>query len=233
MNDTTLNNKANGCIRAEDSVAYLYGEMAMHESDSFETHLASCDVCVDEMAAVSVSHLSVYEWNRDVFAALETPPIAIPYTVEPAILNGVGDRYSLLDRVRAFLFSPAFAGGFAMLLIALAVIAIVRFDGTNSDQQFANLEPPQIESMPSGPLAIPSVSVNTATAPEMVATESSTRPTVRRAGAATASRTVEARSTRTRPTASRTSEVSISLPDRRETDDDSLRLSQMLDELGG
>ncbi len=47
-NDAT---RARGCDRAEDLVAYLYGEATPEEGASFTRHLHACAVCRDELAA--------------------------------------------------------------------------------------------------------------------------------------------------------------------------------------
>ena len=47
-NDAT---RARGCDRAEDLVAYLYGEATREEGASFTRHLHACAVCRDELAA--------------------------------------------------------------------------------------------------------------------------------------------------------------------------------------
>ncbi len=108
------NIKSGSCSFSAELVAYLYNEMTAAERDGFETHLADCYSCTDELADLSFARLDVYEWHRDEFAEMPTPRIVIPYH-ETA-------QASWLDAVRAFFASPAqwaAAGG------AFAVAAIV------------------------------------------------------------------------------------------------------------
>ena len=65
------------CAANTEVTAYLYGEMPASEADNFEKHLANCDICADEFAAISFARYSVYEWNKVEFAPLETPVINI------------------------------------------------------------------------------------------------------------------------------------------------------------
>ena len=67
------NEHENKCGFTSDAVSYLYGEMPAHERSVFEDHLAGCDACTDEFAAISYSRVSVMEWQRGEFADLPTP----------------------------------------------------------------------------------------------------------------------------------------------------------------
>ena len=51
MNETT---KANNCERAGDLVAYFYGEANSIEREHFNSHLAGCGDCRDELVALPV-----------------------------------------------------------------------------------------------------------------------------------------------------------------------------------
>jgi len=80
------------CLTEAQLVTLLHDEMPESERFGFEEHLLDCSKCVDEFAVLSEAHLSVSEWNRDVFAFMETPAIEIPHAQAaetPAWLDGV------------------------------------------------------------------------------------------------------------------------------------------------
>jgi hypothetical protein len=121
-------NLSPSCSSSEELVAYLYGELAAAEQSAFEDHLATCDVCTAEFAELSLARLGVYEWRRDEFAELATPPIVIPY--------GEAVTVSWLDAVRAFLASPAqwaTAGGAFAVLAILAGVWFMAPKSTDTD----------------------------------------------------------------------------------------------------
>ncbi|HMQ04581.1 MAG TPA: zf-HC2 domain-containing protein [Pyrinomonadaceae bacterium] len=101
-----------GCAEPETIVSYLYGELATGAVERFEDHLTICDECTAELAGISFSRLDVYEWKRDEFEQLQTPPIVVP-------IDGKAHVTSWIDVLRA-IFSPiqfATAGGMAILAI--------------------------------------------------------------------------------------------------------------------
>ncbi|MBC7901366.1 MAG: hypothetical protein H7070_15085 [Saprospiraceae bacterium] len=102
------------CLHSGELVSYLYDEMPAAGQTVFEGHLADCSVCTDEFAELSLARLGVYEWQRDEFAAMPTPFIAIPYEDAPV-------RVSWMESWLGPIFSApkwATAGG------ALAAVAI-------------------------------------------------------------------------------------------------------------
>ena len=60
-----------GCDRAEDLIAFLYGEAAPASAQTFRRHLNDCAVCRDELAAFGGVREAVGEWRAD---ALSVPP---------------------------------------------------------------------------------------------------------------------------------------------------------------
>jgi anti-sigma factor RsiW len=73
-NVPSLKNGANprGCGRAEELVAYLYGEAAPVEAKAFRSHLDGCAVCREELAAFGAVREVVGEWRAE---ALSTVPL--------------------------------------------------------------------------------------------------------------------------------------------------------------
>ncbi len=109
-------NNSPSCSSPEGLVSYIYGEMPRLEQATFEDHLGTCETCAAELAELSLSRLSVYEWHRDEFAPLATPRITVPY--HEAV------RVTWFDAVRAFFTGPVRSGmavaAAALLLISLA-----------------------------------------------------------------------------------------------------------------
>ncbi|MEJ7623057.1 MAG: zf-HC2 domain-containing protein [Pyrinomonadaceae bacterium] len=108
-----LNNGNNGgCDFADLVVSYIYDEATAGERHVFESHLTSCTSCTDEFASISEARFSVFEWRREEFDSLPTPLIAIPCTAEAS---------SLLDTVRGWLTFPVLSAAAAMVLLSLGI----------------------------------------------------------------------------------------------------------------
>lgn len=81
----------NECPFSDEIVSYMYGEMPDGAQLKFEHHLAACQVCTDDFAAVSLARFETYDWKRVEFDPLETPQIVIPYREKTVSL---GERVS-------------------------------------------------------------------------------------------------------------------------------------------
>lgn len=107
-----------GCSFSEEVVSYLYNEIGASKRTEFESHLMSCDTCTAELADVSFARLDVYEWHRDEFAEMPTPRIIIPY--------GEAAKASWVDAIRSFFGSPArlatAGAAFAVVTLALGIV---------------------------------------------------------------------------------------------------------------
>lgn len=73
------NGKNTTCGFSDEIVSYIYDEATPAGRKSFEAHLAGCALCADEFAGISEARLSMFEWQREAFSTLETPEIVIPY----------------------------------------------------------------------------------------------------------------------------------------------------------
>ena len=140
------NKPDNSCSCGGDMLAYLYDELPSNGRERFETHLESCNACIDELAELSEARYSVYEWKNIEFAPLETPRFVIPVEKAPA-------RASWLDSIRAaFAWKGAsvLAGGFAVLVIGVFGFAV--FYNSPEAPNVANVEPlqPSVPSSPAG-----------------------------------------------------------------------------------
>ncbi len=69
LNDSAMH--ARGCDRAEELVAYLYGEAVPAEAQAFRRHADGCAVCREELAAFGAVREAVGVWRAE---ALSVPP---------------------------------------------------------------------------------------------------------------------------------------------------------------
>ena len=74
--DTSLS-----CARADDLVAYLYGEATQAEAKDFEAHAQHCDSCRMELAAFGQVRGSIREWRQLIFSspALADPSVTLSH----------------------------------------------------------------------------------------------------------------------------------------------------------
>lgn len=131
----------NICGFAEEVLAYVYNELPAVARDRFDSHLADCPYCIDELAELSYSFYSVHEWRQLDFDPLPTPVFSVPMTEKSP---------SLAARIKAVLFPTparlAFAGAFGALVITgvIGLNSIAR-----NDQEFA-ADVAQEVTVPSG-----------------------------------------------------------------------------------
>ncbi|HVF86908.1 MAG TPA: zf-HC2 domain-containing protein [Pyrinomonadaceae bacterium] len=69
------------CGRAEEVVAYLYGETTDKEAARFTQHLAACAACRDEVAAFGVVREGIGEWRAE--AVRLTPSLGMSDAISP------------------------------------------------------------------------------------------------------------------------------------------------------
>ena len=130
---TGLNNGANprGCERAEEMVAYLYGEATPDEAKSFRRHLTGCAVCRDELAAFGGVREAVGEWRAEALSAV--PSLNINEALTPVVgarRVPVRKRSAAAALREFFSLSPlwlqAGAGAAALVVCALAALTLAR-----------------------------------------------------------------------------------------------------------
>jgi hypothetical protein len=149
-----------GCEFAADIIAYMYREMAVKEQLVFEKHLAVCQVCIDEFAAVSEARYSVYEWQRAEFAPLETPVIQIPVSLSAGV-----EKVSFFSKIRAaFAFYPAVAAASIIAVIGIGLLANQLLNDRNEVAELANVET-RANSV-QAPSPVPAASAHNAAVPE-------------------------------------------------------------------
>ena len=128
------------CSHGEEMLAYLYGELSSEGRERFEAHMQGCFECIDEFAELAVSRYSVFEWKSVEFAPMTTPKFVIPTGRKPA-------KASWFDGLRAgFAWNGwALAGGVAVIMF-LAVIGIslwnVQLEATIAGNDLERLDQP-------------------------------------------------------------------------------------------
>ena len=130
------------CPRTNEIVSYMYGEIGGTSELEFETHLADCMACTDEFAAVSVARFSVFEWQKEEFAHLPTPEIVIPY----ASTADVAATVPVITAVRAWLGSLSFPVAVAAGVVLCIGLGIIVFNmvGRREQQVAGNIAAPAI-----------------------------------------------------------------------------------------
>lgn len=106
-------------MTGELAVAYLYADLPPDERERFEDHLLACERCRDEFAELSASRYEVFEWHKLEFVPMETPRIVIPYEPEKA-----GWFAGLRE---SFAFSQRLLAGSAAGMLAAVVLLMVAF----------------------------------------------------------------------------------------------------------
>jgi len=145
MNEQKRTNARVGCDRAEDLVAYLYGESGRHASQDFEAHLGACASCREELAAFGGVRASVALWRDSLLDASEAPSLAGDFAEAPgpssmqreggaarrafgAPARGPRERSALAALREFFSLSPLWLKGataaFAVAFCALAVVSL-------------------------------------------------------------------------------------------------------------
>jgi hypothetical protein len=124
----------NSCGRAEDLVAYLYGESNADEARDFEGHLRRCDACREELATFGGVREAIGDWRQQALGpsahtAVEPAP-SPPFNA--AETYGAGRAPSALAALREFFalstaWVRAATVAVALAFCALAVIAIAHF----------------------------------------------------------------------------------------------------------
>ncbi len=238
------------CSFAEEVVEYIYDEMNGESKAEFEIHLAKCASCADELAGFGIVRSQVSDWKLKEFSSLATPPVELP--IVRAVENKPVKRgwfESLRDLAR---LSPVFGASAAFAVLALCVgigyFAVGSNNRVGNDLTASktpvvnptpavktsptpNIEPPktQVESADAKPKVAPSKPIvevvkATSSTPKKViiqATQTETKPVV-----VTKNKPNRGTKPATMP---RQSEVNLA-PDNND-DDDSLRLSDLFDEV--
>jgi anti-sigma factor RsiW len=217
-------------------VAYIYDEATSAERRRFEGHLLDCSACTDEFASLSNARLSVFEWQKEDFAELETPRFDIPYDRAKAG-SDIGWLATLQGVFAGFRIPIAAAAG-VLVVLGLGLAAFMLIDRPEK-QIAANIEVERAPIVEHKPTAVPEVIVP---APQPVSgNKDSEIRAERQVVPAKAAETTRARPAR--PAVNQTAErrgvpnrlrKAPALSDFEEADDRSLRLTDLFEgEIGG
>lgn len=119
---SNINNHKQNCEFAEDSIAFLYGELNEAQSAKFNGHLKNCSNCADEVKAFSSIHSSIQNWKAAEFDILATPIIEISTDSPQKSVKETIVSNSWLTNLREFFsFQRGLVqvGAFAALLMCL------------------------------------------------------------------------------------------------------------------
>ena len=213
----------NLCSHGGDMLAYLYDEMAMPDRETFEVHLADCGTCIDDFAELSQSRYPVYEWKHTEFDPLPTPRVVIPFEA-PAV--------SWFDQIRTvFSLRPtlAFGGIGAVMIVAVLTAYFMLGDSRTETQLAQEIRPAASPTRVVATMPPPSSSpVTTAESDEQVTPPESPKVVKASAGAKPAVRQPRSKPAQ-QPKRNEPVPVLSSIDD---DEDDSLRLTDIFDEIG-
>ena len=224
------------CPRTNEIVSYMYGEIGGPSALEFESHLADCMACTDEFAAVSVARFSVFEWQKEEFSHLPTPEIVIPYAT-PA---DAAATVPVITAVRAWLGSLSFPIAVAAMIVVCVSLGVVVFNivGRREQQVAGNIAAPAIPQN----VALPQVAADPNPIPVEGEKRSIRTPVPVKASADQPRRPVRRSSpagdhpannyaVAPNKTAPAAKTPALSVYD--DNDDNSLRLADLFDEVGG
>lgn len=122
-------NKMQDCGYSGQVLDFVYNELTNTAKNAFETHLAACEICSDEVAALSSSSLAVREWRSAAFDPLVTPRFSTP----TASQSMPGIFAIILGLFR----QPIYAAAAATLLVGSAISLYFLLNGNASQPQVA------------------------------------------------------------------------------------------------
>ena len=125
------------CDRIAEIVPYIYGEATAAERLDFETHLPECEPCTDEFAAIAEARFAVYEWNREEFASIPTPPFTIPYEKQPVIAESFASKLSKIFGLPQFPAWGSAAAAFGALVLFIGIGAIIFYGSRSGNNEIA------------------------------------------------------------------------------------------------
>jgi hypothetical protein len=219
--NASRNNKA--CLGKDGIVSYIYGEMPPSERPLFEDHLAGCESCTDKFAGISLARYSAFEYKRVEFEPLVTPHIAIPFAETRLERNPIA---ALLSGWRIGFAGAALsliaAAGYLLFIDRAASMDAVAVDLPRSltPASVANLSEPVDEP------ELPVEKIKVAESPRRLRPVAVSRPVANRR--AVSSRREQPGTYAVSKPAIRTDTRPV-LSNYDETDDDSLRLSDLFD----
>lgn len=132
------------CTFTEQLALYLYDEIAAAEKALFESHLQKCDSCANELADFTALRSSVLEWRETDFAPLLTPVIVLP-AFDNKIETKRSWFESLRSALIFSPARAAFASLFVFLIFGAILWFVSQPDNLSESADFKNVEKNPVE----------------------------------------------------------------------------------------
>lgn len=147
------NNYNQNCAFSEQTVSYLYDEIAGREKTVFEAHLKNCSVCAEEIAGFGSVRSSVFQWKAEEFELLNTPKIEFLHgqagKINKSFVSGITVKSWFAGLRRTFAPSPIWAPSLAFLLVLGGLFLFVQnFTKENQVASNAGKDTRQINNSP-------------------------------------------------------------------------------------
>ncbi len=241
------------CSFAEEIVEYIYDEMNGETKVKFETHLAKCNSCADELTGFGIVRSQVSDWKLKEFSPMTTPTVKLP--IVQTVENTQVKRRWFESFRNLVMLSPAWmtqTAAFATLAICfgLAYLAFnyqkpIVANDVNSVAEIAKATPNVLPTPPINVSPIPKV--ETVETTSKTAANQPTKPTVTvvKTMSPTTAKKVVVQTTQTEPKPivtktkpnrpakinNQTKQSDVNLLSNEEDEDESLRLSDLFDEI--
>lgn len=113
------------CHRAEDMVAFLYGEASPADADDFANHMSLCAACRTEFSGLAQVHESMSHWRAEVLDIAWRPEPFAEAESRSALVHRPRRKLSAIAALREFfVISPVWLqGATAMASILFCVLA--------------------------------------------------------------------------------------------------------------
>ncbi len=116
------------CNFTEEIISYLYNEMNLSEKLNFEAHLPECAICAREIADFTFVRSEIFNWKSNEFDQCSTPIIEIPYQDSVQPVRPVQISLPWYNRVRDyFSLSPIWltaSTALALLAICFGLVLV-------------------------------------------------------------------------------------------------------------
>lgn len=207
----------------------MYGEIDGVEREGFEMHLAECTTCTDDFAAISNARFSVFEWRKEEFDQLTTPSFIIPELAKP-VVEDVSESgwFGALAGLVSFARSPLAVAATLLVFLGVGFITLSYFR-SNEEMIATNTEvklPPTNED--AGKKVIDSLTE--VIPPDVVVPIKKQAPSYKPIRTSEVKRAVNYTSRRL--SSPQTARKPV-LNDFKDETDNSLRLADLFDEVGG
>lgn len=233
------------CSLTQDVISYIYNEMSADELRGFEAHLDTCLYCTEELNGISIVTKSIDRWRIDAFDSLAVTNVSAHFDKE--FIEPSEDKLTsgFLQAIGSFFKFPRIAAigvAFGSLIIGIALTAtfLILNDGNNEISMTSNSPQSSVNvnaqekidrtNHVDGSVSPPDLSDNSAVKDQEVAIDLPT-PSHRMVNTATRSTTLRKNKPNESSVSKSTTVNSPRLSNFEEYEDDTLRLSDLIDDL--